>query len=155
MICAALVLELAGLPAYGENRAIPLTGGKTISRAILGQNVYCQTSAQRNLDMKIVQNSSMRGVAGGLWADSYDWKNLTGIYLGPQTTLDMLREARDRNTEFVITANCRGIGSGTGSSFVYTDRTTATSRPGSGLGPLHKQNRAQLQAQRSHQRPRQ
>lgn len=122
-----IVAALACSPwAAADTHAIPLTGGISINRAILGQNVYCQGGSQRSMDMKIVQNSSMRGVAGGLWADSYNWKTLTGNYLGPQTTLDIVREARDKNAEFVIIANCRGFGTGTGSSFVFTDRTTTT-----------------------------
>lgn len=122
---AALACAQAGAVS-ADSHAIPLTGGIPISRGILGQNVYCQTGGQRALDMKIVQNSSMRGIAGGLWADSYNWKTLTGNYIGPQTTLDILREARDKNAELNIIANCRGFGTGTGSSFVFTDRTTAT-----------------------------
>lgn len=126
LIPSLFCLLLAVVPAAAQSHAIPMIGGTNISRAILGQNVYCQTDIQRALDMQIIRDSSMRGVAGGLWADTYDWRNLTGDYLGPQTTLDMLRESRDNNSEFFVIANCRGIGTGTGSSFAYTDKTTST-----------------------------
>jgi hypothetical protein len=57
--------------------------------------------------LAIVSGSSIRGVAGGLEADLYDWRTRNGD--ARSTTLDYLRVARDHDAKLVITANVRGL----------------------------------------------
>lgn len=85
----------------------------------------------------ILDNRMARGIAGGLDADTYNWKDMSGQGVGhsgtpgPEvnTTLDWLRNIRDHNATPLITANARGIGplasSGYG-TFYYTDTNIAT-----------------------------
>lgn len=85
----------------------------------------------------ILDNTMARGVAGGLDADTYNWKDMSGQGVGHTgtvwphipTTLDWLCSVRDHGSTPVITANARGIGplasSGYG-SFYYSDVSIAT-----------------------------
>ena len=122
-----LAASVAG-PIRCQTRAIDLSAaGTSINRRILGQNAYCGISPsirQRILDVSY--NNSIIGIAGGLYADTYNWKTLVACFTGPETTLQMMREARDRNSDLVIIANVRGIGSPSGSSFAYTDKSVTT-----------------------------
>lgn len=73
-----------------------------------------------NLD--VCFNSSMR--YGG---DGYNWKVRTAPGgANTQTTLQRLREARDRNSYLQILTNTRGIGQMIGGSWVYTDTSPET-----------------------------
>jgi hypothetical protein len=55
----------------------------------------------------ISNGSSIRGVAGGLEADLYDWRTRNNDQRS--TTLDYLRLARDNNASLIITTNVRGL----------------------------------------------
>ncbi|MGC8862986.1 MAG: hypothetical protein ACP5R5_09470 [Armatimonadota bacterium] len=142
LVSAVFLFSCVGSPACGLTHTIDLsTPGTPINRWIRGQAARCGTwTAIRNKLLAVCYNSSMRGVAGGLDADTYNWKTLTGRSVGPQTTLQFLREARDRNSEPLFTANIRGIGTGTGSSFAYTD-TSLAPLPGLAADWVHYTNK--------------
>ena len=81
--------------------------------------------------LDLSKNAIVRGVAGGLDADTYNWEDLTdnyGINSPPLTTLEFLRQARDQNAHVLLTANVRGIGTGVagGRTFQYTDTSVDT-----------------------------
>ncbi|HSW44368.1 MAG TPA: hypothetical protein VLM89_02230 [Phycisphaerae bacterium] len=59
--------------------------------------------------------------------DGYNWKTRTAQWNSNSTsTLEFLRKARDRNSYLQILTNTRGIGTGNGSTWVYTDQTPQT-----------------------------
>jgi hypothetical protein len=129
---AVLVLLFAAGPANAAV-TVNMTGGSSFSRGILGQ---CPIPGYRD-DMvvdslELAKNASVRGVAGGLDADTYNWKDLTDGFGSerdnpPITTLKFLRRARDYNTQVVLTANARGIGSGGDiDAFQYTDKSVGS-----------------------------
>ncbi len=85
----------------------------------------------------VLEDTCARGVAGGLDADTYNWKDMSGQGVGHTgvpssvvpTTLDWMRLARDHKARPLITANCRGIGpldSSGYSRFYYTDTDIST-----------------------------
>lgn len=67
--------------------------------------------------LSVAYGSSIRGVAGGLYADLYDWRTRVSVYHSlygddtqPRpTTLEFLRWARDKRVNLFITANTRGL----------------------------------------------
>ena len=59
------------------------------------------------MSLDVARGSSIRGVAGGLEADFYDWRNRSNDQRS--TTLEYLRFARDYNANLIITANIRGL----------------------------------------------
>src|SRR5688500_16998537 len=57
--------------------------------------------------LEVSRGSSLRGVAGGLEADTFNWKTRNN---SPRAgTLDYLRHSRDNNSNLYITANIRGL----------------------------------------------
>lgn len=54
-----------------------------------------------------VTGSSIRGVAGGLYADMYDWKRRNDMPRPP--TLEYMRWARNTSSTLYVTANIRGL----------------------------------------------
>jgi alpha-L-arabinofuranosidase len=90
--------------------------------------------------LAVSRGSSIRGVAGGLYADLYDWRTRTSCYHSlykdntqPRpTTLEFLRWARDYNAELFITANTRGLvlydAKNIGKVCYYTSDTQALAR---------------------------
>lgn len=57
--------------------------------------------------LDVSRGSAIRGVAGGLYADMYDWKRRNDM---PRpTTLQFLRWARDYDAELYVTVNTRGL----------------------------------------------
>ncbi len=116
IIAAAIVLG-TWLPTAAQSIVIPpadlgLTG-TPFSRGVRGQAIPsinqfrpgAATATQMSLD--IVRGSSIRGVAGGLEADFYDWRTRSNDQRA--TTLEYLRFARDYNASLIITANIRGL----------------------------------------------
>lgn len=73
---------------------------------------------QTSLD--IARGSSLRGVAGGLEAELYDWRTRNNDQRS--TTLDYLRFARDYDAKLVITANIRGLTEPDPTTSVTNDR---------------------------------
>jgi len=67
--------------------------------------------------LTVSSGSSIRGVAGGLYADLYDWRTRVSAYYSQSRditqprppTLEFLRWARDQHAELYITANTRGL----------------------------------------------
>jgi hypothetical protein len=57
--------------------------------------------------LQVARGSSIRGVAGGLEAEVFDWR--TRNFDARPTTLDYLRYSRDYDADLVITTNIRGI----------------------------------------------
>ncbi len=95
-------------------------GGQSFNRAILGQNFKIVGSELTG------GNSSIRGVAGGSFAEVYDWKTHEGV--NPRgNTLEYLRAARDLNSEPIITINVHGVAGEVSdfSNFSYTDTSIA------------------------------
>jgi len=100
------------------------TPGTLINKGVHGMDSQPKAvSAQREADCLAVSfNTSMRW--GG---DGYNWKTRTAQWLSSSiSTLQRLRQARDRNSYLQILTNTRGIGTGNGSNWVYTDQTPAT-----------------------------
>ncbi len=115
--------------------------GRPMSRGVLGQatnvTVHPATSAGNAQHWEMVRRSSVRGPAGGLDADTYNWKDMSGTWVGHTgspgpyelDTLSWLKLARDYEAQPVITANARGIGplsSSGGCRFYYTDTSDET-----------------------------
>ncbi len=85
----------------------------------------------------VLYDTCARGIAGGLDADTYNWKDLSGQGVGHtgvpgpnvHTTLEWMRLIRDHRSIPLVTANVRGIGplsaSGYG-RFYYTDTSIET-----------------------------
>ncbi|HNT34517.1 MAG TPA: hypothetical protein PKH07_05895, partial [bacterium] len=91
---------------------IDLYGGKPIDTMLRGQNPRRGDGTRLNA-VAISRNGCVRGVAGGLDADTYTWTDLTtGVDArNPNvSTLDFLREARDVNAQPLLTANVVGPG---------------------------------------------
>jgi len=59
------------------------------------------------MGLSVAAGSSIRGVAGGLEADLYDWRTRNND--ARSTTLEYLRFARDYNANLVVTTNVRGL----------------------------------------------
>ena len=59
------------------------------------------------MSLDVARGSSIRGVAGGLEADFYDWRTRSNDQRA--TTLEYMQFARDYDAELVITANIRGL----------------------------------------------
>ena len=100
------------------------TDGITIHKGVHGMSdLPWAFSAQRLADnLAVSVNTGIR--FGG---DGYDWKTRTAEWgSGTGTTLDYLRYARDRNSYLQILTNTRGVGTGNGATWVYTDQTPQT-----------------------------
>lgn len=112
-------------------RTTPLTrsidcsaAGTVINKGVHGMDSQPKAvSAQMEADCLAVSfNTSMRW--GG---DGYNWKTRTAQWNSSSvSTLQRLRQARDRNSYLQILTNTRGIGTGNGSTWVYTDQTPET-----------------------------
>lgn len=108
-------------------RAIdPSVPGRSISKGVMGNVPMSWVhSAQMESDMVAVCVNTM--VRWGF--DGYNWKLLNwsfGSGSTDVTTLTRLRQARDMNSDVINCVNTRGIGTGNGSTFAYTDQTPAT-----------------------------
>lgn len=96
-----LAAETGPIPTWEVSAA----EGRPLHREILGMTwiYYLRTPVKSPV-------ASMRGVAGGLSADTYDWKLLTGENAqDTRTTLDFLRACRDNGWTPLLTANIRGV----------------------------------------------
>ena len=70
--------------------------------------------------LDVARGSSIRGVAGGLEADFYNWRTRSNDQRA--TTLEYLQYARDYNAELVITANIRGLAEPDPTTEITSDR---------------------------------
>lgn len=115
--------------------------GPRVHRGVIGNATLLGWAPEANRIgeklWKILDKTCARGIAGGLDADTYNWKDMGGQGVGhvgvPNssvlTTLEWMRLVRNHRSIPLITANCRGIGPVEASGycrFYYTDTSTAT-----------------------------
>lgn len=109
------------LRTHAIDCAVP---GTIIHKGVHGMDAQPKTvsAASTSFTLAVSYNTSMR--FGG---DGYDWKTRTAQWNSNTTsTLEYLRCARDRNSYLQILTNTRGIGTGNGGTWVYTDQTPET-----------------------------
>lgn len=107
---------------------INVSGGNSFNRDILGQSPTLGLGDDYAKAWEVCNGSIARGVAQGLDADTYNWQDESHKtpYPTDPTTLGWLRDARDHNSQPLLTANIRGIGTGDYDNFQYTDMSTST-----------------------------
>ena len=114
LLLFAVASVISPLSAGADTRAINAdAAGISISGGLRGQNPYRNSYSSPQM-FNVSFRGSVRGPAGGLDADTYDWRDVnSGVwYTGPQyTTLEFLRMARDRHAEPLFTANVIAGGS--------------------------------------------
>lgn len=92
--------------------------GIPIHHEILGTNWDMPDFQSKNLQLP--SRTMVRGVAGGLYADTFNWQNCSGASHHP--TIDFLRDLRDSHCTGLITVNIRGTGTGVSyGDFHYAD----------------------------------
>ncbi len=122
---------------------VNLANGQSFNRGILGQNGFSYPYLSLNEQgytefISLFDRTSIRGVAGGTSANSYNWKTRVekdqvavrsdGQLAFGQSTLEFLRLARDHHSELIVTVNDSGIGVFTqDGSLNYTFNYTNTS----------------------------
>lgn len=105
---------------------VDVAGGRRFDRGIFGYNAHASSyysegyGAAYEKDLRVIRRTSIRGPAGGINADSYNWKlreSSGGGFQRPdgqvargQSTLEMMRVARDNGSSLVFTVNQRGLG---------------------------------------------
>ena len=112
--------------------------GTPIDRNIIGNASHLDPSKPAAYEKlwAVLDDTAARGIAGGLDADTYNWKDMSGACVGHtgspgpnvQTTLSWLKRARDHNSTAILTVNCRGTGPMSASGccrFYYTDTSVA------------------------------
>lgn len=100
--------------------------GTPIDHEILGTNWDLYNIQNYPYPFNILPGTMGRGVAGGLYADTFNWENISGG-VRHFATMAFLRDLRDTNSSGLITVNMRGTGTGTNSSnFQYTDTSAAS-----------------------------
>lgn len=117
--------------------------GAQMNRGVIGNATRLDAFPNKTLSWQklwdVLYNTCARGVAGGLCADTYNWKDMSGQGVGHTgvpsaavpTTLDWMRLARDHQSMPLLTANTRGIGPLASSGwcrFYYTDISLETVR---------------------------
>jgi len=110
VICSFFIF--GGASGWCTSIAIDLSQGEEFSRMVVGHNSH-RDDGYRLKSVDISYRSSLRGVGGGLDADTYDWKDIhSGLWNGTPrpTTLDFLKECRDQQAEPVFTVNVCGSG---------------------------------------------
>lgn len=98
--------------------------GIVVNKGVHGMDAQTKvaTANTTQFTLDVSHNTSMR--FGG---DGYMWKTCTAQWnANTDTTLKYMRHARDRNSFLQILTNTRGIGTGNGSTWVYTDQTPET-----------------------------
>ena len=95
---------------------VELNKGASFSPRVRGQNPYRSVpESSYQMLWELTAGASGRGLAGGLDADTYDWRDIDsgsnwGLVGGHFTTLQFLQHARDHQAEPLITANMFGGG---------------------------------------------
>jgi hypothetical protein len=108
----ALILLALLAPAWAEDTLLVNAARfQLISPAVRGQNTY-RTIGQKGWDaiFPLTRGSMARGLAGGLDADTYDWRDRDsgsewGARRAMPTTLEFLEKCRDYDCAPMITAN--------------------------------------------------
>jgi hypothetical protein len=112
------------------------------SRGVFGHNIHASPyysegyGTAYDKHQELLEGTSERGPAGGMRADSYDWRireDAFGALPLPgggtarsESTLDYLRHARDRNSLPIVTVNEHGLGYVSNGNVIYTDTATST-----------------------------
>ena len=105
------------------SRQVDFNSGQQFSREIFGISLAFDRSNYHESDP-----TSIRGVSGGLYGDTYDWKNHVAI-VSPGangTTLRLLERCRDFDAVPLIQVNWRGIVSENGGVVTDTNINTLT-----------------------------
>lgn len=122
---------------------VDVAAGEPFDRRIFGQNAHAGSYITEGYlpayekNISILNRTSIRGVAGGSYADSYNWKTLfssstpavrpDGQAAKGESTLELLRMARDNGSDLVVTVNETGLGAFAGDgTFHYTDTSAST-----------------------------
>ncbi|MEA2735759.1 MAG: hypothetical protein QOE14_2210, partial [Humisphaera sp.] len=113
---ALIILPLATAPAATlaqTFRTDASTPGTAFSPGVKGQPIPAVTIDRGEYSvgvpkaLELSRGSSLRGVAGGLEADTFNWKTRNNS--ARAGTLDYLRHSRNQNANLYITANIRGL----------------------------------------------
>ncbi|MCC7349818.1 MAG: hypothetical protein IT446_04550 [Phycisphaerales bacterium] len=142
-VALAMVAGWAGISAGQTVNVNVQASQQPFNRAVFGQNIHASpyysegygTAYGKN--QELLEGTSERGPAGGMRADSYDWRireDAFGALALPgggtargESTLDYLRHARDRHSLPIITVNEHGLGHVDGNGdVVYDNTSTAT-----------------------------
>lgn len=121
---------------------VDVSTGRKFNRGVFGQNAHTSTYISEGYKAAYLKNravldrTSIRGASGGIGADSYNWKTCVGkngVMVGPkgpiatgESTLELLRIARDNGSTLVLTVNERGIGTFVNGRFQETDASIGT-----------------------------
>src|SRR4051812_17115828 len=110
----ALSLAVSPVAAFAQTFSTNAASNGTIfSRGVRGQAVPAVTIDRGDYitgipkALAVSDGSSLRGVAGGIEAETFNWKTRNNS--ARVGTLDYLRYARDHNASLYITANMRGL----------------------------------------------
>ena len=137
-VCPSVFGSAATATTPIESRAIDATAaGVPMHRGVIGNATRLDSGvAIKGKTWDILYDTCARGIAGGLDADTYNWKDMSGQGVGHtgvpgadvQTTLEWMRAVRDHRSTPLVTANVRGIGPVASSgynTFYYTDTSVA------------------------------
>ncbi|MDH7602878.1 MAG: hypothetical protein QHI38_12090, partial [Armatimonadota bacterium] len=138
-VCPSGFGEPSAITTMMNSRVIDAAApGKPMYKGVVGNATHYGFGSQvwaKTWD--VLYETCARGIAGGLDADTYNWKDLSGQGVGHtgvpgpnvHTTLEWMRFIRDHHSIPLVTANVRGIGplsaSGYG-RFYYTDTSVET-----------------------------
>ncbi|MFA4987451.1 MAG: hypothetical protein WC712_12780, partial [Candidatus Brocadiia bacterium] len=131
LLCSlALALQSPTAPAE-EIVMAPITvdcaKAENFSRAVLGMTPHRGDTTRADA-LKLLNTAGIHGPTGGIDADTYNWKDLASgrESADPKvTTLQLLREAKERTSEVVITVNARGFGKMEGDTWTCADTPVA------------------------------
>jgi len=102
-----------------------MADGIVIHKGVHGMDALPKQLSSETIadNLAVSWNTSMRACG-----DGYNWKTRTAAWQGSNDIpiLEYLRYARDRNSYLQIVVNTRGIGTGNGSTWEYTDQTPTT-----------------------------
>lgn len=142
-ICWFACLFMVGVQGVtAQELTIDASTGQKFNRGIFGQNAHASTyisegyQAAYRKNLAVLDRTSIRGASGGIGADSYNWKTCVGkngVMVGPkgpiatgESTLELLRIARDNGSTLVLTVNTREIGAYADGAFHVSDESSST-----------------------------
>jgi hypothetical protein len=138
-VCPSAFGEEATVTTLINSHVVDTTApGKLMHRGIIGNATHYGFNSQAwSKTWDILYDTCARGIAGGLDADTYNWKDLSGQGVGHtgspgpnvHTTLEWMRLIRDHRSIPLVTINTKGIGPLSASGycrFYYTDTSIET-----------------------------